>query len=321
MASNISDIELYHSPIEKEYYLYKNEENFNDKQNKKVKTISSNYNLLENKDELVNYQGLLFKDCNGSIDISQIPTHIECIQFLNTWTFNKSLDNLLTNNLTHLIFGKNDTFNQKLENLPDTLHHLELPAKYTHNIDNLPGNLKYLHLHNEYNLDNLPPKLEKLFITKQKGIFKNPINITINSLISLTINTSNCTILHLPSNLKYLCISQDYNSEYVPERKIIYLPNYFPENLQYLKIYYFYFNDLKDKIYRFNPFTITNSYDQEITFYHTNLNMLVLHRMKYDQVIKHDDLPFIKQDMSFVVKYYEDNGDTDVTYYFRDSKW
>ena len=111
MAS--SDIELYHSPIEKEYYILHNEENFNDKQDKKVKTISSNYNLLENKDELANYQGLLFKDHNGIIDISQIPSHIECIQFLNTMKFNKKLDNLPTTNLTHLIFGRGDTFNQK----------------------------------------------------------------------------------------------------------------------------------------------------------------------------------------------------------------
>ncbi len=311
--SSTKDKELYHSPVEKEYYQLANQENFT----KTVFKVPYNYNFKENQEKLQEYYGLIFGiGHDGNINISELPPHIESLHFLDN-KFNGNLDNLALKNLTHLSFYRKAIFDKKLDYLPETLTHLELPENYFHNIDNLPQSLKYLMVYNEYNFDNLPFSLEKLII--KKPIIKKIVNIMCPNLKSLTLETSRCEIEHIPETLEYINIT-NYHRKSINSR-LEYYPEYFPINLKFLSLDFFFFRELKHKIYRFDPFVIKDSHDTDITCYHTNLKMLILDKCKFDQVMKHEDLPFVKVDMKFTVFNYYDDADAEIIYFFQTSKW
>jgi hypothetical protein len=82
---------------------------------------------------------------------------IENNKLIFNYRFNKPLDNyyeiMKYNNITQLEFGYYSKFNQPIDNLPNSLTHLELGSKFNQEIFNLPNSLTYL-MFNTYSYFN-----------------------------------------------------------------------------------------------------------------------------------------------------------------------
>lgn len=145
------------------------------------------------------------------------------IQFKNH-SFNHSINNL-PSNIKVIQFTKLSSFNQPIDNLPITLHKLNLGILFRQNLNNLPSTLKSLTLHGyPGKLDNLPPLLEELVIVNPYfDQDLNKIKYKIHAKQELGINS----LSQNTPNLKILKISNYY-----------YLPYYvdFPDSLDELHI-------------------------------------------------------------------------------------
>ncbi len=117
---------------------------------------------------------------------------------------------------------------------------------YTHELDNLPETLEYLHIDvlkgYSGNLDNLPESLKHLIVVKG---FNQSINNLPKNLMTLVFLTDfNQSIDYLPPNLKYLNLGNDFN-------QTIHL---LPKNLVYLNLGHSFKNNM---LCNFPP-TLTN---------------------------------------------------------------
>jgi hypothetical protein len=134
----------------------------------------NNYNYIN--DDIImkllrNNKKVLFTD-NFNAPIDFLPDGIEEIHLGRF--FNKPIDNL-PSTLKKLIICANELnyckFNQPLDNLPTGLEYLvlKLIENFNHTLNNLPFNLKELHLvvkSFNQSLNNLPEGLEKLIVSK-----------------------------------------------------------------------------------------------------------------------------------------------------------
>lgn len=147
--------------------------------------------------------GLLFN--LSSNHWNNLPSTVREIKFVKKSQFNQRVDNL-PNSITHLTFGYE--FNQIIDNLPSSLIYLKLGKKFNRQINKLPSSLQYLIFGSAFNL---------------------PISISLPvTLIHLEFGTYfNYSIDDLPPSLTYLKFGHNFSNE-----KYIQLP--FPSNLTHL---------------------------------------------------------------------------------------
>jgi hypothetical protein len=116
--------------------------------------------------------------------------------------FNQSVDNL-PNTLTHINFGRR--FNQSVDNLPNNLTHLTFGAWFNQSVDSLPNNLTHLTFGVGFNqsVDYLPKNLTHL-------TFGYSFNQKVDSLPSTLIEIgfySHCKIKNnIPNSIEFLNI-------------------------------------------------------------------------------------------------------------------
>ena len=150
---------------------------------------------------------------NQPIDF-HLPDNLEKL-YLGSY-FNHPIDGLLPSNLKKLVVF--DKFNHPVDDLPPGLEELNLGIHFNQPIDNLPKNLKVLWLRRNFNqkLDNLPKSLETLHLP----CFYSNI------------------ITKLPENLKIIKTWSRFKPDYVGEKEIDYIKDYYPN----VKIEYHYKN-------------------------------------------------------------------------------
>lgn len=121
--------------------------------------------------------------------------------FVGYSLFNQKVDEL-PDSITKIIFGR--YFNQKVNNLPKNLIYLTFGAHFDQNVDNLPTGLLHLSLGRHFNqtVDELPKKLSYL---KFGDKFNQNIDKLPGSLKSLTLGFEfNKTTDKLPNSLRQL---------------------------------------------------------------------------------------------------------------------
>ncbi len=153
--------------------------------------------------------------------------------------------NNLPNGLTHLTLG--EMFNHPIENLPNSIKYLKFGWGFNQEVDNLPENLEELVFcddeikpgHGNYSLpefnqpiNNLPNKLKKITLNPgfvqsidllpnsvEEIIFSNNIMFDLHKREStkcveeLSARLFNCEIKKLPTNLKKILFSAEFNSK------------------------------------------------------------------------------------------------------------
>lgn len=128
--------------------------------------------------------------------LDNLPNTIKRLWILSSM-FNKPLNNL-PNGLIELHFNTEcecEPYTFDLDNLPQSLERLILPANYKGKLDNLPSNLKYLEIsyNFEESINNLPDSIEKIFWI---SIYEY--------------KDTNNKIAKLPKNLKEVIFGQNY---------------------------------------------------------------------------------------------------------------
>lgn len=110
-------------------------------------------------------------------------------------SFNLPIHNLPTS-LEYLSIGP--YFNNSVDNLPHNLKELHLGRNFNRPVNKLPSNLQCLFVNSNYfnqSLDELPSKLEKLWIFNTESIFRSSVKLS----FKLSFN-------NLPQSLKSLRI-------------------------------------------------------------------------------------------------------------------
>jgi hypothetical protein len=186
--------------------------------NKRLNKIELNTNYYyekicdETKLKLLNNRYKNVHVAASSLEYLNDNKNIKSITF-GFW-FNQKIDNL-PNTLTHLTFC--GEFNQKIDNLPNTLTHLTFDwySRFNQKTENLPNTLTHLTFGRKFNqkIENLPNTLTHLTFS---GEFNQKIENLPNTLTHLTFgwySDFNQKIYNLPNTLTYLKISPNYNKK------------------------------------------------------------------------------------------------------------
>jgi hypothetical protein len=74
-------------------------------------------------------------------------------------------------------------FNQPIDNLPNSITHLELGLRFNQSIDNLPNSITYLKLGSKFNkpINNLPNSIIGIYV-----MYKNQFNLLPKKYHSIT---------------------------------------------------------------------------------------------------------------------------------------
>jgi len=269
--------------LEKQKLLDFNEKEYKDKDPATIKEMiaKENYNCIS----FINYTY-----GSNNIDKSILDTIPEEIKFIviNTNQKNYNILDILPSELKLLMITKGYYFDKPLDHLPINLEYLCIPQYYKFSYINYPCNLKYLALESDVDLNDLPPNLEKLYISSRK--ITKPINSLPKSLQILEIYTKECQIHYLPENLKKLTIMKNKDSlnDYYNLSDYCYIECCkLPENLKYLTTDSYLREFLIDKIYKFNPMQYTTSKGETKIIYETNLVNLI-----FNDVYSIEELPF-----------------------------
>ncbi len=143
-------------------------------------------------------------------------------------SFNQPIDNL-PNTLTLLKLGY--SFNQSIDNLPNTIKELTLGKNFNQPIDDLPNSLTHLTIGEYYNspIDNLPNSLTHLTLGNK---FNQPINNLPNSLTHLIIGkgvlkyfSASCIFNQELNNLPNSLIELEFSYESIFQKSLNNLPN------------------------------------------------------------------------------------------------
>jgi hypothetical protein len=154
--------------------------------NKETKTLTINFDFNE--------------------ELKNIPKDVKIIIFNNKHShlsyFNQKVDNL-PQSLIHLTFGI--IFDQKVDKLPKNLTHLIFCYYFNQKVDNLPKNLTHLTFGSKFTqiIDVLPKNLKYL---KLGWISFNDKIILPESLKELCLSCGNKLINNIPKNIEKLCI-------------------------------------------------------------------------------------------------------------------
>ena len=171
--------------------------------------FGSHYNQdISNLPDTIEY---LFLGINFNQEINKLPNNLTHLHFDFLSVFNNSLHNLRhCSKLSHLELHKNYELSLNLSST--TLKYLTLGSKYNQEII-LPHNLISLKTGYSFNqkLDNLPQTLNYLYLNLmyEQEINTLPENII---LIEFTSNSNfNKTIDHLPNRLQHLRLCSNFN--------------------------------------------------------------------------------------------------------------
>jgi hypothetical protein len=153
------------------------------------------------------------------------------------FNFNEKVDNL-PQSLTQLILPS--TFNQKVDNLPQSLTHLTFGVYFNQKVDNLPHNLTHLTFGSyiDKKINKLPKNLTSLilnFYLKNINLKKLPKNLKEFSLAC-----DNNFINNIPKHIEkiYIWFSDDENIN----KKVVNLPSTLKEIIILYKKYEKYIN-------------------------------------------------------------------------------
>jgi hypothetical protein len=148
------------------------------------------YNLQLNINTIYNYTKFLTND-----NFNKYLNKIHCIRFCDGY-FTPVLDFSIFKNVKKAKFDY--YFNQSIDNLPDTIEHIELGWEFNTPINKLPKNLKEIIFDNFYNqpLTCLPEGLTSIRFHKH---FNQPLNK-----------------FNLPRTLKHLYIGRNFNHKFEP---------------------------------------------------------------------------------------------------------
>jgi hypothetical protein len=203
--------------------------------------------------------------------ISNLPEHIEIIDFSGSYSFkyaiktlpknikkiylgdvyNKILRKKILNNIEEIYFG--DSFNSKIDGFPLSLRVLKFGYYFNQPINNLPNNIIELSFGRSFDqpINNLPQNLKKLIIGElpislncltnpiyNEHVFNKQIDCLPPNLEILILSKKfNQTIDNLPVNLKQLTFGNDFNQKLdnlPPNLKQITLGEYFDQNIDNL---------------------------------------------------------------------------------------
>jgi hypothetical protein len=163
---------------------------------------------LKEKEEINKINFIIFGR-HFNKDISFLPQYITKLRFNILSYFDHPVNNL-PQSLTHINFGA--YFNQPLDNLPKGLIYLQVGIYFNQPLDNLPHgltNLDLLYSHFNQPLDKLPHSLTCLTIGSQ---FNQPLDKLPHSLTHLTIGTQfNQPLDKLPHGLTHLVFGKKFN--------------------------------------------------------------------------------------------------------------
>lgn len=195
-------------------------------------------------------RGILDLSCFSNLKKLTINSNVEIIyphslkELVCGNEFYSKLNNL-PNGLTHLTLG--EMFNHPIENLPNSIKYLKFGWGFNQSVDNLPENLEELVFCDEkiksghgnyslpefrYPINNLPNKLKKITLNPgfihsidlipnsvEEIIFSNNIDFDLHKRESdkcvgeLSSKLFNCEIKRLPTNLRKLLLSAEFNSK------------------------------------------------------------------------------------------------------------
>jgi hypothetical protein len=149
------------------------------------------------------------RDFNKSIKTLPNPLSFDLIHKLQKNNWNKNINNTqenfiiyLPNSLTHLTFG--EKFNSEVNNLPNSLTHLTFGEKFNCEVNNLPNSLTHLTFGKYFNrkINNWPSSLTELTFG---DTFNNEIKNLPNSLTHLTFGNefdfANLKYSTMPTNI------------------------------------------------------------------------------------------------------------------------
>jgi hypothetical protein len=141
--------------------------------------------------------------------LPNIYNDIEKIVFSQYSLFNQKVDNL-PQSLIELIFCFH--FNQKVDNLPKNITHLTFGVFFNTKIDNLPKNLTYLKFSGPFNNKiNIPKNLKILHIPCHINLINNiPKHIEKIHIEFDIIESYNKKVENLPLTLKEIVIKSSY---------------------------------------------------------------------------------------------------------------
>ncbi len=147
-----------------------------------------------------------------------LPESLSYLYFDFESVFNHELSIANLTNLVILEIG--EWFNQRLDNLPDSLEEITFSkySRFNRKLDKLPKKLKYLVLPDKYSraLNNLPTNIKKIFIGTE---FNHPIDLFPDSLVEIKFDSHgkfSCPINRIPTSLLVLELPRLY-----PKNKIL----------------------------------------------------------------------------------------------------
>ena len=121
-------------------------------------------------------------------------------------SFNQPIDNL-PDSLTHLTFSY--CFNQPIDNLPDSLTHLSFGDNFNQTVDKLPNSITHLTFGKKFDqsVDNLPNTITHLTL----GDYKKNVDKLKSSLVELSFTNLNKIKDNIPDFIKTIAIYFDKN--------------------------------------------------------------------------------------------------------------
>lgn len=196
----------YHQTIKYDDYFSYHMKYFNPIANPLVETLITTYTKTHYLPPTLKNLSVFKNNLGINFDISH--TNIKNLYIGDV--FDKPIDNL-PKSLTSLIFYNGCWFNHSVDNLPTQLKYLTLGDDFTHGIDNLPNSLLNLKIGNKFNkpVDNLPPNLKQLVLGYS---FNQPVDNLPPQLVQLILGSGfNQPIDNLPSTLIYLELNGNFN--------------------------------------------------------------------------------------------------------------
>ena len=255
--------------------------------------IAPKFNKLLDLELINKYKNLIFSNyaLNDDLFYNYKNDNICNLQFIKS-EFNQKINNL-PNSLTHLTFGNN--FNQEVNNLPNSITHLTFGRSFNQDVNNLPNSITHLIFGWNFNqeVNNLSNSITHLTFGYH---FNQEVNNLPNSITHLIFGVCfNQEVNNLPNSLTHLIFGSNFNQKVDLSFNIkylklncnnLYLIDYLPNSIEELELDYHFdleLNNLPSSIKKIS-FHINSKYNKELNCLPNFIELLQLPQY-YDKKI------------------------------------
>ena len=208
--------------------------------------FASKFNKLLDFELINKYKNLIFSNyiLDDNLFDKYKNDNIYNLQFIGS-EFNQKVNNL-PNSIIHLTFGQ--TFNQEVNNLPNSLTYLTFGWHFNQKVD-LPFSVKYLKLNcnNQYLIDNLSNNIEELELDYNFNLELNNLPSSIKKILFYKNSEYNKELNCLPNFVETIKLPINYN------KKISKIPSGLKKLICHISYKYINdYNDINIEKYDFN---------------------------------------------------------------------